>query len=410
LADTVLPEADWLHSKGLTRVVGALTDGDDRPRLVGGAVRDSLLGLPVSDTDLATPILPQDVVIRLQESGIKAVPTGIAHGTITAVADGQTYEITTLRRDVSTDGRRATVAFSNDWREDAARRDFTINALYADPVSRQIYDYHGGIADLEKRRLRFIGDASERIAEDHLRILRYFRFLARFGGTNADSAALAACTNAAKNLMALSRERIASELLKIISSDQPLFAVSLMIEGGIFAAFLPEIDAHADTALARLLARERSADIAATLSGRLLSLLPADAAIADRVVVRLKLSNRMRSEIQSRLSQALPIVSDNIRTLAYYSSVPAARDMILLFAQDRDVQGCLAQIANWPVPAFPLKGGQLIQHGLTAGPLVAQTLQRIEKAWVASGFPVGADFGALIDQEVALARLSAKNV
>jgi poly(A) polymerase len=409
LVNRNLPDAPWLNASGLKRVVSALTDGDARPRLVGGAVRDSLLGLPVADIDLATPILPKDVIIRLEQAGIKAIPTGIDHGTITAVADGQTYEITTLRRDVSNDGRRATVAFSDDWREDAARRDFTFNALYADPVSREIFDYFGGLDDLESGRLRFIGDADQRIAEDHLRILRYFRFLARFGGDTADAAALAACENAANNLMALSRERIASELMKIVSAAKPLFAVSLMIKGNIFATFLPELSPHAETNMARLLARESAANLIATPAARLLSLLPPDALAADKVAMRLKLSNRMRSDVAARLNPTLPITSANMHALAYYNDLSAAQDIALLFANDADVTDCLVQLAGWQVPEFTFKGGQLIQRGLTAGPLVARTLQAIEKKWAEGGFPSDGEFAALVDQEVALALLSAKN-
>ena len=409
LAERTLPDAEWLHTSDLKHVVAALTDGDVRPRLVGGAVRDSLLGIPVTDIDLATPIHPKDVILRLEQAGIKAIPTGIDHGTITAVSDGKTYEITTLRRDVSTDGRRATVAFSDDWREDAARRDFTINALYADPISGEIFDYFGGIEDLANGHLRFIGDADQRIAEDHLRILRYFRFLSRFGGNDADPAALAACSHAANNLMALSRERIASELMKIVSAATPLFAVSLMIKGQIFEGFLPELAQDAAANLERLLKRESAFGLTATPTARLLSLLPADAMVADKVAMRLKLSNRMRGEISARLKASLPVNPANMRVLAYYSDPETARDLALLFADEPQVADCISLLNDWQVPAFPFKGGQLIVRGLTAGPLVARTLQSIEKKWAESGFPTGPEFDALVDQEVELALLSAKN-
>ena len=180
-----LPLADWHQSISVQAVVSAL-GGGEMTRLVGGAVRDTLLGLVVKDVDLATRWKPEEVVERLQAAGIKAVPTGIDHGTITAVTDDGPIEITTLRRDVSTDGRRATIAFSDDWQEDAARRDFTINALFADPATLEISDYFGGLADLEARRIRFIGSPEQRIAEDYLRVMRYFRFLARFGQDHVD--------------------------------------------------------------------------------------------------------------------------------------------------------------------------------------------------------------------------------
>ncbi len=410
LVDPLLPDVEWLGSPALQRVVAALTDGGNRPRLVGGAVRDCLLGLAVADIDLATPIPPQDVVKRLEQSGIKAIPTGIDHGTITAVSGGQNIEITTLRRDVSTDGRRATIAFSDDWREDAARRDFTINALYADPVSREVFDYFGGLHDLQSHHLRFIGNAAERIAEDHLRILRYFRFLARFGVTQVDAEAIAACSNAANSLMALSRERIASELMKIITAADPTFAVSLMIEGGIFSPFLPELDHDALARLSRLIAREREFGVVATPSARLIAILPTEPLTVDKIAMRLKLSNRMRSELAVLLRWTSLPVPENIRSFAYFSDLSAAYDSALLFASDASVRECIARLANWRVPQFAFKGGELIKRGLTAGPIVAKTLQSIEKKWVAAEFPNGDNFAKLVDQEIAAALLSARKV
>ena len=279
----LLSNAPWMHWSALRAVVTALTDGDVAPRIVGGAVRDTLLGLDVSDIDLATPLLPNDVIRRLEHAGIKAIPTGIDHGTITAVSQGRTFEITTLRRDVSTDGRRATVAFSDDWQEDAARRDFTINALYADPASGEIYDYFGGLADLEKRQVRFIGDADSRIAEDHLRILRFFRFHARFGQSPPDPDALAACAKAASSLKSLSRERIADEVMKLLALPSPLESAQLMQDLGIFAAFMPEVNEGALASLKRLLHRETQSGQAPSAMRRLLSLLPTELASVDTV-------------------------------------------------------------------------------------------------------------------------------
>jgi poly(A) polymerase len=200
-----LDAAKWRRKRGMKRLLGALGADQGLTRYVGGAVRDDLLGLPVSDIDLATRIPPDQVIERLEKAKIKAVPTGIDHGTITAVSDGQPVEITTLRRDVSTDGRRATVAFTDDWKEDAARRDFTINALSADPLSGELFDYFGGLADLERRHIRFIGDPLQRIAEDHLRILRFFRFHARFDAGEPDAAALDACAERANDLWPIRR-------------------------------------------------------------------------------------------------------------------------------------------------------------------------------------------------------------
>src|SRR5688572_9867228 len=211
-----LPEAPWRRRRGLPRLLRALGAAKGETRFVGGCVRDTLLDVEVNDIDLATRILPDRVMAKLQAAGIKAVPTGLAHGTVTAVANGRAVEVTTLRRDVATDGRRATIAYTENWQEDAARRDFTINALSADPASGEIFDYFGGIPDLKARRVRFIGDPLTRIAEDHLRILRFFRFHALFGAGEPDAAGLAACATRANDLMALSRERISDELLKLL--------------------------------------------------------------------------------------------------------------------------------------------------------------------------------------------------
>jgi poly(A) polymerase len=403
-----LPEAAWRESEGLKAVVVALSDGDDAPRIVGGAVRDSLLGLRVNDVDLATRLHPEAVIDRLEAARIKAIPTGIDHGTITAVSHGQIFEITTLRRDVSTDGRRATVTFSDDWQEDAARRDFTINALYADSVSGEIFDYFGGVEDLKTRHLRFIGDPAHRIAEDHLRILRYFRFLARFGGEEADGPALAACAGAAKSLMALSRERIASELLKIMATAHPHFAVSLMVEHGIFASFLPEIAEDAPDRLKRLIGREQANAMPISVTARLLSILPLDAVIVDKVAMRLKLSNRMRVGMANRLAGHAP-TPDTIRAFAYCYDIECACDAALLFATDDMVAACLAKLADWALPVFNVKGGDLITRGLTAGPIVAKTLKSIEAKWIAEGFPDDVRTTALTDQLVAGALLAIKN-
>jgi poly(A) polymerase len=401
--DARLPDAPWLHDDALKVVVAAL----EAPRIVGGAVRDALLGQRVSDIDLATPLRPDEVTRRLEHAGLKAIPTGIDHGTITAVSKGRTFEITTLRRDVSTDGRRATVAFSDNWREDAARRDFTINALYADPKSGEIFDYFGGLADLEQRNVRFIGDADARIAEDHLRILRFFRFHARFGQSSPDATALAACAQAASSLKSLSRERIADELLKLLSLPNPQGSCELMQSHGIFAAFMPEVSDSAMSRLKQLLVRETAAGLAPSATRRLLALLPANPATVDQVAARLKLSNRMRAGLAGRLACSSPPRSD-ARALGYRHGVPEAIDQFLLFGTDDDWQQAVAALSGWEPPIFPIKGGELVARGLSAGPQVAQTLQAVERAWVAEGFPDAFRAAAIADQMVA-EKLSDKN-
>src|SRR3954469_12432553 len=274
----ILADAPWRSRPGMKRLLGALGAEAGETRYVGGCVRDTMLGLEVSDVDLATRLTPETVIDRLRKAGIKSVPTGLAHGTITAVIGGAPVEVPPLAPDAPPDGRRATIAYTEDWREDAARRDFTINALLADPKSGEIFDFFGGQDDLAAGRVRFIGEPLSRIAEDHLRILRFFRFHARFGAGAPDRAALDACAGRANDLMALSRERIADELLKLLGLADPAPTVSLMIARGIFAPVLPEI--RSADRLAALVAAEAAAGIAPDPIRRLAALLPADAEVA----------------------------------------------------------------------------------------------------------------------------------
>ena len=366
----ILPQDD-----GLKAVVAAL---GGEVRLVGGVVRDTLAGQVTKDIDLATPLLPEKVIEKLSAAGIKCVPTGLAHGTVTAVVEGRPFEITTLRRDVSTDGRRATVTFTDDWQEDAARRDFTVNALYADPDTGEIQDCFGGVADLEAGIVRFIGEPLTRIAEDHLRILRFFRFNARFGKGTPHAESLAACRVRANDLMALSRERIAMELLAILTLPNPESAIGLMIDNGIFVPVLPEI---ADAAsLGRLLEREKALASEPDALRRLAALLPADPALAEDVGNRLRLSNAQRKQLITLASRS---VDDNTnpKALAYRLGVEAAIDRLLLGTGDA------AAILGWTPPRFPLTGGSIVERGIQAGPEVARVLQAAERQWIEEGFP-----------------------
>lgn len=392
----LLPDASWRHRPGLDALLDALGANQGESRFVGGAVRDGLLGLAVNDLDIATILEPLTVVERLKSAGIKAVPTGIDHGTITAVIHGWPVEITTLRRDVSTDGRRASIAYTNDWREDAARRDFTINALYADPVTHEITDFFGGVADLKARNLRFIGDANARIAEDHLRILRYFRFLARFGRDDPDAEAYAACKAAANSLMALSRERIADELLKLLAVAKPLPSLRLMVDGGIFAPVLPEIQHDGLDRLARLTDRETAANIPPSALRRLAALLPPDAAAADLAGARLKLSNKARKRLMAALEE--PAAHLPPRSLAFRIGVESAIDRILLDPL-APLTG-IASLEGWTPPHLPIGGGALISRGLTPGPDVAKALRQVEEIWVAEAFPDEARVAEIADQIV----------
>ncbi len=376
----ILPQDD-----GLKAVVAAL---GGEVRLVGGVVRDTLAGQMTKDIDLATPLLPEKVIEKLSAAGIKCVPTGLAHGTVTAVVEGRPFEITTLRRDVSTDGRRATVTFTDDWQEDAARRDFTVNALYADPDTGEIQDYFGGVADLEAGIVRFIGEPLTRIAEDHLRILRFFRFNARFGKGTPHAESLAACRVRANDLMALSRERIAMELLAILALPNPESAIGLMIDNGIFVPVLPEI---ADAApLGRLLEREKALASEPDALRRLAALLPADPASAEDVGNRLRLSNAQRKQLITLASRS---VDDNTnpKALAYRLGVEAAMDRLLLGTGDA------AAILGWTPPKFSLTGGSIVARGIQAGPEVARVLQAAERQWIEEGFPDAARVEEIAD-------------
>jgi len=376
----------------LARLVAALDGAADGARYIGGWVRDTLLGLDPQDIDVATRLTPQEAERRAKAAGLNSwsTPSGLAHGTIGVVVGGKTIEVTTLRRDVATDGRHATVAFTEDWREDAARRDFTINALSANPLTGAVHDYFGGLDDLAAGRVRFIGEAEQRIAEDHLRILRFFRFHARFGRGDPDPASYAACVARARDLMALSRERIATELLKLLAVTAPVATVEAMLAGGLFVPVLPEIVA-ADR-LAALVAAEASAGIAPDGLRRLAALLPASADVADTIGGRLRLSKAERK----RLVLATGNTDGSPEALAYEIGTESAVDRLLL----HDAPNVARHVTNWPRPRFPLSGGDLIAMGLTPGPIVATTLRVIEQRWVASGF---ADADAIARREVASA-------
>lgn len=377
-----LPAQQWMEKPGARAILRALRVEDGNCRIVGGAVRDALLGLPVADVDLATRLTPEAVIKRLEAGGVRAVPTGIDHGTVTAVAHGMAIEVTTLRRDVSTDGRRATVAYTDDWREDAARRDFTFNALYADPVDGTIYDYFDGWEDLQARHVRFIGAPLERIAEDHLRILRFFRFHARFGEGAPDAEGLAACAARANDLMALSRERIRDELMKLLGVADPVPTLRLMLDRAILKPVLPEIEPERIAGLERLIRDERAAGVTSSALRRLAALLPRDPALAEAIALRLKLSNAERRHLCQIAESGAGAEPPEV--LAYRLGTTAAVDRLLLDGAAIDM---VVRIRDWPVPVFPLKGGELVKRGLARGPAVSRLLRAIEQRWIEAGFP-----------------------
>lgn len=380
----------WMRADETQAVMNAL---GGEARFVGGAVRNALLRQPVTDIDIATPLTPDEVTKRLQAAKLNAVPTGIEHGTVTAIANGKPFEVTTLRRDVATDGRRATVAFTADWKEDAARRDFTMNALYAS-ADGEVFDYFGGIADLEAGRVRFVGDATTRIREDYLRILRLFRFHAWYGKGEIDKDALHAAAAEKSGIAQLSGERISKEMLRLLEAENPVPVLRLMASSGILAEILP-----GNLLIPRL---ERLAEIDANNFFtsdpilRLASLLP-DAAMANAVADRFKLSNADRTRLEEIAGAKDKIVSylsiKEVRKLLYRLGPKMFKDRATLrWAEDpKDSnaiqwRALLAVADAWDRPEFPLTGREVMNAGVPEGPLVGRILAEVEDWWIDSDF------------------------
>lgn len=408
----------WMIAPDVSAVFAALTKDGKEARFVGGCVRDALMKRPIGDIDIATQEPPERVVTLLKDAGIQAVPTGIEHGTVTAVLNGKTFEITTLRCDVSTDGRRATVAFTDDWREDAARRDFTFNTLSATPDG-SVYDYFNGMQDLAHRLIRFVGRVDERIAEDRLRMLRYFRFMATLGMRIAERYEFQMVVNNAEHLAELSAERIRDELLKIVGSSNQHDAVRIMFEQGIFAVILPEV---ADTVwFKRLSWLDSSAikigDIGPDPIRRLAALIETDGAGAEAVARRLKLSRaqiRRLTRLKAPAWQAAPETSEaELRGLLSELGAEEVIDLALLEWSHRLIitprllkseteawQKLLTQAAAWEPIDLPIKGGDIVALGIPPGPRVSELLREVEAWWRAGG--------CTADRDACLTDLSAR--
>ncbi|WP_022679846.1 CCA tRNA nucleotidyltransferase [Sandarakinorhabdus limnophila] len=389
-----LPTQAWANTPAGVDLLAALEAEAGETRLVGGAVRDGLLGLGGADIDLATRFAPDEVMRRVKAAGLKAVPTGIAHGTVTVVGHDLVAEVTTLRRDVQSFGRHAQVAFTDDWREDAARRDFTVNALYAHLPDGVIDDYWGGLDDLSAHRVRFIGDPLLRIAEDHLRILRFFRFSARFAG-QVDADGLAACTARANDLMALSRERIAMELRLLLALPDPVATLALMLEAGIFRPVLPELDVARLPVLVQVIVAEAAAGLSPAWERRLAALLPpGETRVAAEIGARLKLSNARRIRLVAAVQPAGPAP---YWPMAYKDGGEAVVDRLLIAG---DAMAAVPLI-GWHRPRPPASGKDIIARGVAPGPEVAKRLGAFERAWVAAGFPNDTEtVAALLDAAV----------
>lgn len=399
-----LPPTTWLKQPELVILFEALAAGGREARLVGGCVRDALLGRAVSDIDIATPEPPERVETLLALAGIKTIPTGIEHGTITALINDKRFEITTLRIDVETDGRRANVVYTDDWEKDAARRDFTFNALSA-TLDGQVYDYYNGISDLSHGRVRFIGAAQERIDEDALRILRFFRFFAYLGYPPADRNALAAIRIKAKALQSLSAERIRAEMLKLLAAPAPVDALLLMLGERVLCEVLPE--SHDFDALRILIFLETRGlahpNIAVDPLRRLAILLTSDSAAASALAKRWKMS---RAEEKRLVAMVAPenkpdVVWDSyhIDKTLYYFSPDLLRDRLLIAWAKSRTEDChiapdktrrwmemLDRIEGWVRPIFPLSGNDVIALGIVPGPRIGALLREMEKWWVSNHF------------------------
>jgi len=384
----------WMTTAESRQVVELLSGEGAEARFVGGCVRDAVIGRTVRDVDVATTLVPEEVTKRLEAAGIKVVPTGIAHGTVTAVIGHRPYEITTLRRDVETDGRRAKVAFTDDWQADAARRDFTMNALSCRPAG-EVFDYFGGLQDLRRGRVRFVGDPVERIREDVLRLLRFYRFLAHYGRGTPDADARTACRALADKLPELSAERLRDETLKLLTAPSPHDTLVLMHNDRVLAAYLPE--AIEIQRLSRLVAIERrwGERVRAGDAIRRLALLlrrPDDAA---PVGTRLRLSNKDRERLETlRADEAFapPLDELAIRRECYRLGPELLIDRALLHWANAGApdNAALVRILDgaeaWGPLSLPVKGDDVLALGIPAGEAVGAALKQVEDWWIGEDF------------------------
>ncbi|MEN3953018.1 CCA tRNA nucleotidyltransferase [Iodidimonas sp. SYSU 1G8] len=392
----IVIDQPWLAADGADRIMRALTQGGGVVRFVGGCVRDALAGRPVRDMDMATDLLPDEVVRRLVAADIRAIPTGIDHGTVTAVASGRPFEVTTLRVDVETDGRRAVVAFTDSWKEDAGRRDFTFNALYCDPDGT-VYDPTGGIADLKAGRVRFIGDPAQRIEEDALRILRFFRFHAWYGAGALDADGLAACVARQADLDRLSVERVRAEMLRLLEAPDPLPTLRAMAHAGVLARVLPE--ASSLHCLERLIGIGVSAPLLrlAALTSRRADMLTT---LADRWKMSSREKARLRGMAAGEASAPAGLPEAEARQQIYWLGRDRFLDLVWLdwAADGHDRRGLVDLAEDWAPPAFPVKGADLLGEGIAPGERMGALLRALERQWVQEGFePSRAELLARLD-------------
>jgi poly(A) polymerase len=409
---TSLADAAWLKHSALARLLAVLDRDGEEARVIGGAVRDALLGREPGEFDVATTALPQAVIGRAEAAGLKAVPTGIDHGTVTVVIDGRGFEVTTLREDVETFGRKATVRFGRDWKADAERRDFTFNALSV-AADGAVYDYVGGLADLAARRVRFIGDAAMRIAEDYLRILRFFRFHAIYGNGLPDTEGLHAAIAARDGLRQLSRERVRLEMMKLLPAPHAVRTLAVMAEGGILVPVLGGVALLAS--MSNMAKLETTFDLPSDPIRRLGALAVQIVEDADRLWQRLRLANAEHERLAAmadRWWRVEPAMGENAaRVLLYRVGPDRFTDRVLLAwsrsaagTADPGWQNLVALPQRWTAPTFPLRAADFIKRGLPRGPRLGAALRAAEDAWIAADFPMDADtLRRIADESHALA-------
>src|SRR5258708_7959524 len=405
----VLHDAPWLKSGPAARVLQLLNSNGEEARVVGGAGRNGVLKIPAGDIDIATTAVPDEVVRRAKAAGIKSVPTGIDHGTVTLVVDAQAFEVTTLREDTKTFGRKAKVAFGRDWVRDAERRDFTINALSVD-ADGVVHDHVGGLADIAAKRVRFIGDPGSRIAEDYLRILRFFRIHAAYGAGEPDRAGYLACIAARAGLATLSAERVRMEMLKLVVAQGAAGAVVAMADGGLLQAIVGGI-AYTGPFIA-MIAAERLLGLEPDAVRRLGALAVAVTEDAKRVATRLRLANAETKALDSmghRWWRLAGMDEKTARRRLYRLGPERYRDRLLLAwaraGSDTDAarwQELATLPERWSAPKFPLKAADFIARGIAEGPALGHVLTLAEDAWLAADFPLDeAALKTIADQTVA---------
>jgi tRNA nucleotidyltransferase/poly(A) polymerase len=395
-APILSPErAPWLRTGPLAKLLAALDANGEEARVVGGAIRNTLLELPPGDVDVATTAVPNVVVQRAKDAGFHAVPTGIEHGTVTVVVHDAPFEVTTLRQDIETDGRHATVRFGRDWKADAERRDFTINALFANRDG-QVFDFIGGLKDIEARRVRFIGDPAQRIAEDHLRILRFFRFHAAYAEGHPDAAGLAACIRGHEQVGQLSRERVRNELMKLLVARHAVPTLAVMTECGILLDVLGGVPYLASLSNAIKIEAQLGFDTDATR--RLAALAVWVREDAERLRERLRLTNEEHRRLRAMAENwhaVVPAAGEAAgRALLYRVGPDNFRDRALIsFSRSGDKAGSpawsefIALPGRWTPPKFPLAARDFIERGVAKGPALGAALAQAEEAWIAAGFP-----------------------